>query len=29
VGRGGEGAGWEAQGWNEMYSHVPVIGEWL
>ncbi|KAF3401997.1 hypothetical protein F1880_009724 [Penicillium rolfsii] len=29
VGRGGEGAGWEAQGWNEMYSHVPVIGAWL
>ena len=29
VGRAGEGAGWEAQGWNEMYSHVPVIGEWL
>lgn len=29
VGRGGEGAGWEAQGWNEMYSQVPVIGDWL
>lgn len=29
VGRGGEGSGWEAQGWNEMYSHVPGIGQWL
>ena len=29
VGRAGEGAGWEAQGWNEMYSKVPVIGDWL
>ena len=29
VGRAGEGAGWEAKGWNEMYSHVPIIGEWL
>ena len=29
VGRAGEGSGWEAQGWNEMYSQVPVIGEWL
>ncbi|KAK5807401.1 hypothetical protein VI817_001659 [Penicillium citrinum] len=30
VGRGGDsGGGWEAQGWNEMYSQVPVIGGWL
>lgn len=29
VGRAGEGAGWEAQGWNEMYSQVPLIGDWL
>lgn len=29
VGRAGEGAGWEAQGWNEMYSQVPIIGDWL
>lgn len=29
VGRAGEGAGWEAQGWSEMYRRVPVIGDWL
>ncbi|KAJ5885341.1 hypothetical protein N7495_009851 [Penicillium taxi] len=29
IGRAGEGSGWEAQGWNEMYSQVPVIGAWL
>jgi hypothetical protein len=29
VGRAGEGAGWEAKGWNEMYSQVPIIGGWL
>ncbi|KAJ5110715.1 hypothetical protein N7532_001250 [Penicillium argentinense] len=29
VGRAGEGAGWEAQGWNEMYRQVPAIGKWL
>lgn len=29
VGRAGPGSGWEAQGWNEMYSQVPVIGDWL
>lgn len=29
VGRAGSGSGWEAQGWNEMYSQVPVIGDWL
>ncbi|KAJ5468712.1 hypothetical protein N7475_006464 [Penicillium sp. IBT 31633x] len=29
VGRAGEGAGWEAKGWNEMYSQVPFIGQWL
>ncbi|KAJ5624736.1 hypothetical protein N7510_001045 [Penicillium lagena] len=29
VGRAGDGAGWEAKGWNEMYSQVPVIGDWL
>ncbi|KAJ5999229.1 hypothetical protein N7451_007039 [Penicillium sp. IBT 35674x] len=29
VGRAGEGVGWEAQGWNNMYSQVPVIGDWL
>lgn len=29
VGRAGEGAGWEAKGWNDMYSQVPAIGAWL
>jgi hypothetical protein len=29
VGTGGEGTGWEAKGWNEIYSQVPVIGRWL
>ncbi|KAJ5872020.1 uncharacterized protein N7529_004373 [Penicillium soppii] len=29
VGRAGEGVGWEAKGWNEMYSQVPIIGGWL
>ncbi|KAJ6111579.1 hypothetical protein N7523_007640 [Penicillium sp. IBT 18751x] len=29
VGRAGEGSGWEAQGWNEMYRQVPIIGDWL
>ncbi|OGE54982.1 hypothetical protein PENARI_c005G02995 [Penicillium arizonense] len=29
IGRGGEGVGWEAKGWNDMYSQVPVIGDWL
>jgi hypothetical protein len=29
VGRAGEGAGWEAKSWNELYSQVPVIGDWL
>lgn len=29
IGRAGEGAGWEGKGWNEIYSQVPVIGEWL
>ncbi|KAL4916718.1 hypothetical protein BDW62DRAFT_185486 [Aspergillus aurantiobrunneus] len=29
VGNGGEGLGWEAKGWNEIYSQVPVIGSWL
>ena len=29
VGRTGLGAGWEAQGWNDLYSQVPVIGDWL
>ena len=29
VGRAGAGAGWEAQGWNELYRQVPVIGNWL
>ncbi|KAL4790078.1 hypothetical protein BDV19DRAFT_394404 [Aspergillus venezuelensis] len=29
VGNGGEGSGWEAKGWNEIYSQVPVIGSWL
>lgn len=29
VGRAGEGAGWEAKGWNEMYSQVPIVGKWL
>jgi hypothetical protein len=29
VGTGGEGKGWEAKGWNEIYSQVPVIGRWL
>lgn len=29
IGRAGEGSGWEAKGWNEIYNQVPVIGEWL
>lgn len=29
IGRAGQGAGWEANGWNEIYSQVPGIGEWL
>ncbi|KAL4972441.1 hypothetical protein BDW66DRAFT_144149 [Aspergillus desertorum] len=29
VGNGGEGSGWEAKGWNEIYNQVPVIGSWL
>ncbi|KAJ5101453.1 hypothetical protein NUU61_003675 [Penicillium alfredii] len=29
IGRAGEGAGWEAKGWNEIYSQVPIIGAWL
>lgn len=32
VGRAGDAAaaaGWEAQGWNELYSQVPVISGWL
>ncbi|KAL4801750.1 hypothetical protein BDV18DRAFT_148129 [Aspergillus unguis] len=29
VGYAGEGSGWEAKGWNYIYSQVPVIGSWL
>jgi succinate dehydrogenase/fumarate reductase cytochrome b subunit len=29
VGNGGEGLGWEAKRWNEIYSQVPIIGNWL
>ncbi|KAF7713542.1 Uncharacterized protein PECH_000560 [Penicillium ucsense] len=29
IGRAGRGAGWEASGWDQLYSHVPVIGAWL
>ncbi|KAL3469374.1 hypothetical protein BJX99DRAFT_241472 [Aspergillus californicus] len=29
VGSGGEGSGWEARGWNDIYSQVPVVGSWL
>ncbi|PYH30635.1 MCP1 family protein [Aspergillus neoniger CBS 115656] len=29
IGRTGQGYGWEAKGWNEIYSQVPVIGSWL
>lgn len=29
IGRAGEGSAWEAKSWNEMYSRVPIIGEWL
>ena len=29
IGRGGQGSGWEASGWNKIYSQVPVIGAWL
>lgn len=29
IGRAGEGSGWEAKGWNEIYNRVPVIGGWL
>ena len=29
VGRGGAGSGWEAKGWDKLYSRVPVVGKWL
>lgn len=29
VGRGEAGSEWEVQGWDTLYSHVPVIGNWL
>lgn len=29
IGRAGEGTGWEAKGWNEIYRQVPVVGGWL
>ncbi|KAL5364621.1 S-adenosyl-L-methionine-dependent methyltransferase [Aspergillus floccosus] len=29
IGRAGQGTGWEASSWNEIYSHVPVIGAWF
>lgn len=29
VGRGGATGGWVGKGWDEMYSSVPIIGEWL
>lgn len=29
IGRAGEGSAWEAKSWNEMYSRVPIIGQWL
>lgn len=29
IGRGGEGSGWEAKGWNEIYNQIPVIGRLL
>lgn len=29
VGRSGPGSGWEANGWNEIYNQVPLIGSWL
>ena len=29
IGRGGQGSGWEASGWNKIYSQVSVIGAWL
>ncbi|KAF9885133.1 RNA methyltransferase tRNA(m5U54)methyltransferase [Aspergillus nanangensis] len=29
IGRAGQGTGWEANGWNEIYSQVPAIGSWL
>ncbi|KAL4904243.1 hypothetical protein BDW74DRAFT_168642 [Aspergillus multicolor] len=25
IGNGGKGTGWEAKGWNEIYSHVPLV----
>lgn len=29
VGRAGAGSAWEAKGWNEIYTQVPAIGDWL
>lgn len=29
VGNGGKGSGWQAKGWDEIYSQVPLIGSWL
>ena len=29
IARGGEGSGWEAKRWNDIYNQVPLIGEWL
>ncbi|GAB1197281.1 hypothetical protein APSETT444_006574 [Aspergillus pseudonomiae] len=29
IGRGGQGSGWEASGWNEIYKQVPIFGPWL
>ena len=29
VGRGGWGAGWEAKGWEKIYSQVPLLGRYL
>ncbi|KAF5865839.1 hypothetical protein ETB97_001905 [Aspergillus alliaceus] len=29
IARGGQSSGWEANGWNEIYKQVPVLGSWL
>ncbi|RAH45865.1 MCP1 family protein [Aspergillus brunneoviolaceus CBS 621.78] len=29
IGRAGQGSGWEASGWNDIYNQVPIIGSWI
>ncbi|PYH44647.1 TRM-domain-containing protein [Aspergillus saccharolyticus JOP 1030-1] len=28
IGRAGQGHGWEASGWNDIYNRVPIFGAW-